>query len=65
MFPIRDDNPQILVPYAMDSVFQNKELYQVLKVNRDNHYQVVLRTQEMLGENTALMKEIDMVSANN
>jgi hypothetical protein len=49
---------QILVPYSMDSVFKNDELFRVLKVNRDNHYYMELNSKKMLLENIELMNKI-------
>ena len=50
---------KILVPYSMDSVFRNNELFQLLKVNRDNHYQMELNSQKMILENKELMKKLN------
>lgn len=50
---------EILVPYSMDSVFKNDELFRVLKVNRDNHYYMELNSKNMLLENIELMKKIE------
>jgi len=49
---------EILVPYSMDSVFENDELYRILKVNRDNHFQMNLNAKKMLLENEKLMQKI-------
>ena len=49
---------KILVPYSMDSVFNNEKLFQVLKTNRDNHYQMDLNSKKMFLENQELMKKI-------
>ncbi len=49
---------QILVPYSMDSMFKNDELFRVLKVNRDNHYYMELNSKKMLLENIELMNKI-------
>ena len=49
---------EILVPYSMDSVFENDELFRILKVNKDNHYQMELNTKKMLLENEKLMNII-------
>lgn len=50
---------QILIPYSMDSVFENDELFRVLKVNRDNHYYMELNSKKMLLENSKLMEKIE------
>ena len=50
---------RILVPYSMDSVFNNEELFQVLKINRDNHYQMELNSNKMLLENEELIQKIE------
>jgi hypothetical protein len=50
---------KILVPYSMDSVFKNNELFQLLKVNKDNHYQMELNSQKMILENKELIKKIE------
>ncbi|WP_248398086.1 DUF6090 family protein [Bizionia sp. M204] len=49
---------EILVPYALDSIFDNDELFRVLKTNRDNHYQMELNSKKMLLENETLLKKI-------
>ncbi|SDB51440.1 hypothetical protein SAMN03097699_1839 [Flavobacteriaceae bacterium MAR_2010_188] len=50
---------KILVPYSIDSVFKNNELFQLLKVNKDNHYQMELNSQKMILENQELIKKIE------
>jgi len=51
---------KILVPYSLDAVFNNNELFQLLKVNRDNHYQMQLNSKQMMHANEALMKKIEL-----
>ncbi len=48
-----------LVPYSMDSIFENDELFQILKTNRDNHHHMELNSKKMLFKNEQLMNKIE------
>lgn len=50
---------KILVPYSLDSVFENQDLFQLLKVNRDNHFQMEANSKKMIQDNEALIKKIE------
>lgn len=50
---------KILVPYSLDSIFDNNDLFRVLKTNIDNHYQMELNSKKMLLENEELIKKIE------
>jgi hypothetical protein len=50
---------EILVPYSMDSLFENKDLIKVLKTNIHNHFSVEGTATRVLLENEKLIKKIE------
>ena len=50
---------KIFIPYTMDSIFDNDELFRILKTNRDNHNHTKINSKKMLLENEELMKKIE------
>ena len=52
---------EILIPYSMDSIFQNKELFRILKTNVHNHTSVQLTAERVLLENERLKSKIEQL----
>ena len=50
---------EIIIPYSMDSIFENKALFKVLKTNKYNHYSVEVNAKRILIENEKLIKKIE------
>jgi hypothetical protein len=50
---------EILVPYSMDSVFENEELFAALKTFKVNHYDMALTVKRVILENEKLMNRIE------
>lgn len=52
---------EILIPYSMDSIFENTELFKILKTNVHNHTSVELTANRVLLENEKLIKKIELL----
>ena len=49
---------KILIPYSMDSFFENKEIFAIIKTNKQNHFDSITHAEDVMKRNQNLLSII-------